>query len=793
MLFSGARAFWLACFWGGAAYACVQPLCVNRSDDSATAPVSGMLRYAVLNAPIGATITFDPALSGQAIALDAGSPNNHIKITQDVTIQGPGASLLTVSGGNATRIFFIANGTVTIGGLTLAKGLGNGGNGGDGSGGGGAGMGGAIFLNGGWLTLNGVVVSGNRAQGGQGGAAGYGGGGGGFGGNGSPSGQGGAPGDLYGNNGGMGGSVGGIGTSGGYGGFGGGGGGGGYTPPLFTNPNARIAVPGPKPGGAGGFGVGGGGGGGGAVGGFGGGNGADNSNGGGGGAGFGGALFASAGTVLLINVSFTGNSTSRGVAGGTGAPFAATGGQAKGGALFVCSSSFCGTGHDARVMPTGSTSFQGNTAADAGAAVACPGQDTADVCGSLTASTPTHFSVTSPSPVTAGVPFSFTVTALDANNNVVFTYAGAVHFSSSDSAAFLPPDSTLASGVGTFYATLKTGASQTITATDQVTGSITGTSAAIQVSSGETLGPAGVSPSSGSGFLQTYTFTFYDPLGWQDLGVVNILVNNVLDGRQACYIAFSQTQNTLYLVPDNGYGPGASQGGLNLSGIMLNSQCGVSWETPALATSGNTLALTLTLRFTNASFAGNKVIYMAAGNMAGNNSGWQAMGVWQVTGGTQSTTTAVVWMNPAQGSGTSQTVFNFNFSDTQGFQDLGVENILVNDFLDGRHACYLAYARPINVLYLVNDTGDALLPGQSLASSGSLSNSQCAVSWGNAPVSAGGPNPGSFPGPSLFLALTLNIAFGPGFGGHRVFYLAARDSAEGNNTGWQAMGTWSVQ
>jgi hypothetical protein len=112
-----------------------------------------------------------------------------------------------------------------------------------------------------------------------------------------------------------------------------------------------------------------------------------------------------------------------------------------------------------------------------------------------------------------------------------------------------------------------------------------------------------------------------------------------------------------------------------------------------------------------------------------------------------------------------------------------VENILINNFLDGRHACYVAFARTINVLYLVNDAGDALLPGQSLSAPGSVGNSQCTVSWANGAVVAANND----------LALMLNISFSPAFGGARVFYVAARDRNEGNNTNWQSMGTWTVQ
>src|SRR5262249_25791868 len=150
----------------------------------------------------------------------------------------------------------------------------------------------------------------------------------------------------------------------------------------------------------------------------------------------------------------------------------------------------------------------------------------------------------------------------------------------------------------------------------------------------------------------------------------------------------------------------------------------------------------------NTSFAGNKVIYMAAGDISGNNSGWQTLGVWQVPGQVASTTTSVMGMNPPRGSGTG-TSFTFNFFDSLGYQDLGVENVLINNSLDGRHACYLAYARTINVLYLVNDAGDALLPGQSLSAPGTVSNSQCAVSWGSGAAATAGNN----------LSLMLNISF----------------------------------
>jgi hypothetical protein len=100
----------------------------------------------------------------------------------------------------------------------------------------------------------------------------------------------------------------------------------------------------------------------------------------------------------------------------------------------------------------------------------------------VSAGAATHFSVSAPAAATAGSAFSFTVRALDQFDNTANGYSGTVHFSSSDGQAVLPSDSALASGTGTFSATLKSSGNQTITATDTANSSITGTSNAIAVS-----------------------------------------------------------------------------------------------------------------------------------------------------------------------------------------------------------------------------------------------------------------------------------------------------------------------
>lgn len=289
-----------------------------------------------------------------------------------------------------------------------------------------------------------------------------------------------------------------------------------------------------------------------------------------------------------------------------------------------------------------------------------------------------------------------------------------------------------------------------------------------------------VSPASGTGGSQVFTFTFSDPDGWQNLSVVNVLVNFWLDGRQACYLAYTPASGTLYLVDDAGNAGGPYQAmSLPGSGLVSNSQCIVRGNNSSVTASGTTLTLTLNIEF-RSSFAGTRIVYLAARDTAGGNSNWQRLGVWTVPG-LPLTSPAVVSMSPQRGSGAGPVAFTFQFYDGDGAQDLNVLNILVNDWLDGRQACYLAYVRSLNGVYLVNDAGDGLLPLLPLGGTGSVSNSQCTVLASGSSVSASGS----------YLTLTLNLAFKSGLAGNRVFYVAARDMME-HNSGWQAMGTWTV-
>ena len=82
----------------------------------------GTLRSVLAAAASGDTVTFDPAVF--AVPRKITLHGTELDISQDVTIQGPGASLLTLDAGQASYVFNITGGTVEISGLTAANGEG---------------------------------------------------------------------------------------------------------------------------------------------------------------------------------------------------------------------------------------------------------------------------------------------------------------------------------------------------------------------------------------------------------------------------------------------------------------------------------------------------------------------------------------------------------------------------------------------------------------------------------------------------------------------------------------------
>ncbi len=238
----------------------------------------------------------------------------------------------------------------------------------------------------------------------------------------------------------------------------------------------------------------------------------------------------------------------------------------------------------------------------------------------------THLTLTgTPASVTAGTSASVTVTAKDAFGNVDTNYTGTVHFTSTDGAATLPANFTFAgadNGTHTFSATLKTVGSRTVTATDTVTATITGTSAAITVNpaAASTFTLSGTPASVTAGGSASVTVTAKDAFGNVDTnytgtvhftstdGQASLPANYTFTGGDNGAHTFSATLKTAgsqtltatdtVTGSTNGTSPGITVNAAAVSGAVSTAVASPT-SVPADGTTSSTITVTLTDAFGN--------------------------------------------------------------------------------------------------------------------------------------------------------------------------------------------------
>ncbi len=168
------------------------------------------------------------------------------------------------------------------------------------------------------------------------------------------------------------------------------------------------------------------------------------------------------------------------------------------------------------------------------------------------------------SPSTAGVQRSVTVTARDTYGNVATNYTGAVDVFSSDPLATapsngLPANVSFTASVGTFNATLKTAGTQSITVTDEVTSSITGSQTGISVTpaTASVLVVSGFPATPTAGVAGNVSVTAKDPYGntvtgypgtvhfTSTDGLADLPVDSTLTNGTASFLATLKTVGSL--------------------------------------------------------------------------------------------------------------------------------------------------------------------------------------------------------------------------------------------------------
>lgn len=287
-----------------------------------------------------------------------------------------------------------------------------------------------------------------------------------------------------------------------------------------------------------------------------------------------------------------------------------------------------------------------------------------------------------------------------------------------------------------------------------------------------------VVPAFGAGTSTTRTFVFTDPDGAANLGVVNVLVNSALDGRNACYLAYDSVGKVLVLLRDNGLEADVLV--LPSNGTLSNSQCSIAGSSVTAVKSGNTLTLTLTFNFT---FGATRIFYAAARDTLAANSGWQAVGTQTI--GVLAANPQPLSTTPNSGVATGTVALTTQYRDATSSLNLQPVQLLINDALTGLNACYFGFDHAGNFLYIVGDTG-TLQPtpirlNGAAGGAVSIENSQCRV------LAAGS----TFTDSGTTLTTTLQLQFKAGFSGRRLIFAGAQTS-QGANSGWAVLGSLTV-
>ena len=150
------------------------------------------------------------------------------------------------------------------------------------------------------------------------------------------------------------------------------------------------------------------------------------------------------------------------------------------------------------------------------------------------------------------------------------------------------------------------------------------------------------------------------------------------------------------------------------------------------------------------------------------------------------TVPATVSVTPSSGTGLQQT-FALHYADPLGATDLTTAWVWFTSNFNAAtsaNSCLLYYARAANQLFLLNDAGttySSAAPGVTTAGAAvTLSNSQCSINVAAASVTSSGTG----------LTLNLPVTFTTAYAGAKITYMYAAGSVA--NSGWQAMGSWTV-
>jgi hypothetical protein len=275
-----------------------------------------------------------------------------------------------------------------------------------------------------------------------------------------------------------------------------------------------------------------------------------------------------------------------------------------------------------------------------------------------------------------------------------------------------------------------------------------------------------ITPSAGSGTVQTFSLTFSTPII-----SASVAFRPSSSFANSCVVYYNDASNALWLKNDAGtswLGPLS----LGQTGTLQNSQCLLDGKGSSRSGSGSSRTLNVALSF-RPSFAGINAISLEKFDGI-QDSGWFGAGSWTVALPGDPPTAVL-------GFGTSSCCgLNVTYSDPDGGSTIFSASALINSTFSATRACYVYFRPASDHIWLMNDAGSAWLGPITLGQTGGLQNSQCLLDGAiSSAVQTG-----------TALELNLGLFFDTSFAGPKSIFLEANDGKQ--DSGWSARGGLNV-
>jgi hypothetical protein len=283
--------------------------------------------------------------------------------------------------------------------------------------------------------------------------------------------------------------------------------------------------------------------------------------------------------------------------------------------------------------------------------------------------------------------------------------------------------------------------------------------------------PLSLTPSSGGGSVQSFTFKFSHPDGAAMIAGATVRIAGS-DG-QDCTLHYNFSALLVQMLNDAGtiwMGPAP----VGKGSILQNGRCTLSIAGSSVSTSGTTLTITAPLSFTPA-FAGDRAISAQLTGTNGLYTSFQQLGTWTVPGNAPP---LPVSLAPSSGVGRAQT-FTWQFSHPGGAAMIAAAVLRIVG-ADGQD-CTMYFALPAGTVQMFNDSSTQWMGPVRFGSSAPLQNSRCAVSAAGISVVLSGTT----------LSLTVPITFQAQFAGNKTLSVQLTGT-NGFYTSLRQMGVWLV-